>query len=397
MKCKHFIFLIFICIKKCVDHLAFGEMNVAKVPDFSCERFKGAVNVKSYLGFFLLFIIGLSSAYIIGFQSYSPATGLAYDDEQKGLNDQIVIKFSHVVAENTPKGIAAQKFAELVQEKTNNKVKVEVFSNGSLYSDKEELLALQQNSVQMIAPATSKLTESYPTWQVLDLPYVFPTSQSIKEALSGEIGEELLKELEKEEIKGLTFWSNGFKQMTSNSLITKPEDLEGKNFRIMPSNVIEAQFDEFGAKASVLPFNQTFPYLESKKIDGQENTISNIYSKKIYEVQKYMTISNHGYLGYAVLINNKFWNNLPKEIQRQILDALNETSEWLWETSEELNKAQLAKIKENSTIEIYVLSNEERREWMEKFSPIYKQFEDEIGSDLLNKISRLRNKYLLNE
>lgn len=349
--------------------------------------------MRFFWGFLLLILLGLGIASVIAFQSFSSGKQLVEDDEQQGINDQIIIKFSHVVAENTPKGLAAQRFARLVEKYTDYRVKVEVYPNQSLYSDGEEIEALQRNEVQMIAPATSKITELSPKWRLLDLPYIFPNDVSLKEALSGEIGDELLKSLEDQQIKGLSFWSNNFKQITSNSPIRHPSDFKGKNFRIMSSKVLEEQFNYFGATTSATAFNDTYKNLEKNKMDSQENTISNIKSKKLYRVQKYMTISDHGYLGYAVMVNKPFWDGLPGDIQIQIQKAMNETSDWLWEKSEEMNEKQLQEIKEKSDIEIYTLSNDEKREWMREMTVIYDQFEPSIGKDLMERMQKIRLKY----
>ncbi|RUQ31996.1 DctP family TRAP transporter solute-binding subunit [Peribacillus cavernae] len=316
------------------------------------------------------------------------------DDEQQGINDQIIIKFSHVVAENTPKGLAAQRFARLVEEYTEHRVKVEVYPNQSLYSDGEEIKALQRNEVQLIAPATSKITELSHKWQLLDLPFIFPNAAALKEALTGEVGVELLKALEEQQIKGLSFWSNNFKQITSNSPIRHPSDLSGKSFRIMSSKVLEEQFEHFGATTSITGFNDTFKNLEKNRQDSQENTITNINSKKLYQVQKYMTISDHGYLGYAVMVNKPFWDDLPGDIQTDIQKAMDETSNWLWLKSEEMNKQQMQEIKAKSNIKIYTLSESEKREWMEEMTVVYEQFEPSIGKDLMDRMQKIRQKYI---
>ncbi|PLT32421.1 C4-dicarboxylate ABC transporter [Bacillus sp. V5-8f] len=315
------------------------------------------------------------------------------DDEQQGLNGQVIIKFSHVVAENTPKGLAAQRFASLVEKYSDQKVRVEVYPNQSLYSDGEEIEALQRNEVQMIAPAASKLTELSPKWQLLDLPFIFPNHDALKDALGGDIGKELLGALEEQDIKGLSFWSNNFKQITSNSPIRHPSDFKGKNFRIMKSRVLEEQFRHFGATTSMTAFNDTFRNLEKNQLDSQENTISNINSKKLYQVQKYMTISDHGYLGYAVLVNKQFWDGLPRDIKEDIEKAMAETTDWLWDKSQEMNTQQMQEIKSNSNIQIYQLTEDEKKEWMREMTVVYEEFEPSIGKDLMERAQLIRNKY----
>lgn len=319
---------------------------------------------------------------------------LAFDDEQNGLNDQIVIKFSHVVAENTPKGLAAQHFANLIHEKTNNRVKVEVFPNGILFSDKEEIEALRQGAIQMIAPATSKLSVLFPEWQLIDLPFAFTSFDAVNDAFEGEIGQELLALVESEGFKGLGFWTNGFKQLTSNKgPIINPNDLNGQYFRIMPSHVLEKQFQLLGVQTKEVGFNKTYENLAQGKLTGQENTLSNIYTKKFYRVQQYMTISNHGFLGYGIIMNGDFWNKLPVEIQDAIKSSLEETTDWIEKNSRNLNEASLVNIKEDSRMQIYYLTNDEKEAWKEKLLPVYHEFESIIGKRLMGELYKLQQKY----
>ena len=351
--------------------------------------------MRSFWGYTLLIGAGLLAAIYIGFRSFFSSYGyhLPKDAEQEGMGDQIVIKFSHVVAENTPKGLAANRFAKLVDEYTDHRVKIEVYPNQSLYSDHQEMAALLENKVQMIAPATSNITSLSQKWQLLDLPYIFPTDAALKEALNGEVGDELLDSLSGSHIEGLAVWTNNFKQITSNSPIRKPEDFKGRNFRIMPSRVLERQFETFGATTARLDFNSTFKDLEDKHTDSQENTISNIYSKKLYKVQTNMTISNHGYLGYAVLMNQDFWDKLPGSVQKEIKRAMDDTTDWLWKKSKDMNERQLEEIMETSDIKIHTLTAKEKQEWMEEMTEIYPEFENAIGKDLMKKAERIHEKY----
>ncbi|RAK19383.1 C4-dicarboxylate-binding protein DctP [Anoxybacillus vitaminiphilus] len=337
--------------------------------------------------FIITGFIGISVFLYFATYKNASQTNIVFDDEQIGLDDQIVIYFSHVVAENTPKGLAAQKFAELVEEKTNGRVKVEVFPNGLLYSDEEEMDALRRGDVQMIAPSISKVTKLVGEWNVLDLPFIFENYDDVEKVFTGNTGKELLSMLEGTGIKGLAFWSNGFKQMMSNrQLLIEPKDFKGMRFRIMPSNVIEKQFRLLGAKPIVVSFNHVYQSLEKREFDGQENTISNIYSKGFYQFQPYITVSNHGYLGYVVLMNEKFWRSLPEDIQKQIAAALKETMLWNLKQSKQQNEQQLMEMKNNRNIQIYELTDKERKEWKEKFAPLYKEYEKKFGSKLLQRI-----------
>ncbi|MED4269702.1 TRAP transporter substrate-binding protein [Geobacillus stearothermophilus] len=314
---------------------------------------------------------------------------LVYDDEQKGLQNQIIIYFSHVVAENTPKGLAAQKFAELVEQKTNGRVKVEVFPNGSLYSDGEELDALLRGDVQMIAPSFSKVTELVPEWQVLDLPFLFRDEDDVRRVFTGKVGAELLRMLEAKGMKGLAFWSNGFKQMMSTTRpLIAPDDFRGLRFRIMPSEVIEKQFRLLGGEPVAVSFDHVYRALEQHEFDGQENTISNIYSKSFYKFQPYITISNHGYLGYAVMMNQAFWDHLPKDIQQKITEAMAEATQWNLQESKAQNERELQQLKRREDVHLYLLSETEKRRWERKLAPLYQEFTRQFGSRLLNEIKK---------
>ncbi|MGF7086201.1 C4-dicarboxylate-binding protein DctP [Kroppenstedtia sanguinis] len=331
-------------------------------------------------------MLTILSLTLLFFNPFFQTNGI-YDDEQQGLNEQIVIKFSHVVAENTPKGLAAQKFAELASQKTNGKVKVDVFPNAVLYSDEEEMDALMQGDVQMIAPTYSNLTDFMPEWQVLDLPFIFRNHDDVERVFTGPVGNHLLKLLEEKNIKGMAFWSNGFKQMISNEKsLVHLEDFQGQTFRIMPSPVIEEQFQLFGGHPIPVPFPEVYQELETHRVDGLENTISNIFSKRFYQVQHYLTLSNHGYLGYAVLMNKPFWDQLPRPIQRQLSEAMEETTVWILKQSKHMNEQQFEWLKKQSQLEITILPEKEKQKWMEQMKPVYDRYRQRFGNQLLQEI-----------
>ncbi|MDN4073187.1 DctP family TRAP transporter solute-binding subunit [Fictibacillus terranigra] len=350
--------------------------------------------MKQILGISVFLITGLLLSFYIGFHLNHKEQQMAFDDDQSGIQKQIVIKFSHVVAENTPKGLAAQKFADLVEQKSDHRVKVEVFPNGSLYTDKEELDALKSGKVQMIAPATSKLGGVSSKWQVLDLPFAFPTESAINEGLNGDIGKSLLASLEQQNIKGLGFWVNGLKQITNKDhAIIKPNDFKDEKFRIMSSVVLKKQFELLDGQSKPIDFNETYRNLESGNVTGEENTISNIYSKKYYRVQDYMTISNHGFLGYAILMNEDYWHSLPLKVRVLIQNSINETVQWNQDHYRTMNKEQLRLIKKESNIQIHELTPYEKQKWIEKLNPMYKQYEPIAGRKLISDIRHLQRKY----
>ena len=340
--------------------------------------------------YFLLTAIGTVFFLVLYFsyqQYVSDDSLLPFDYEQTGLNDQIIIKFSHVVAENTPKGMAASKFAQLVEEKTNEQIKVEVYPNSMLYSDDDELRALVNNDIQMIAPAISNVTHIVPEWQVLDLPYLFTDYNDIHTIFTGNIAKKLLTYLDREEIKGLALWSNGFKQMTSSThAIKNIEDFKGLTVRTMSSKLLQQQFSLLGATTKEISFAQVYSFLEQEKVEAQENTLSNIYSKGFYKVQNHLTISNHGFLGYAVMMNEEFWNSLPIDLQKKVEEAVQEATLWNLQQSEQMNKESLEKIKKSSNIQIYNLNQQEKIKWASTLHPLYQTYQTDIESTLIHDI-----------
>src|SRR5271154_6372107 len=223
----------------------------------------------------------------------------------------IVIKFSHVVAPDTPKGMAAERFKQLAEERTGGRVHVEIYPNSQLYKDGEELEALQLGSVQMLAPSTSKFGPlGLPEFEVFDLPYIFPDRAVLRRVVDGEIGKNLLQRLETKGIVGLAYWDNGFKVMSANRPLHRVADFRGLKMRIKSSKVLDAQMRALGASPQVMAFSEVYQALQTGVVDGTENPPSTLYTQKMYEVQKYLTISDHGYLGYAVIVNKPFWDGL---------------------------------------------------------------------------------------
>lgn len=301
----------------------------------------------------------------------------------------IVIKFSHVVEDNTPKGIAALEFKRLAEERTRGRVKVLVYPNSSLYKDREELEALQLGAVQMLAPSLAKFGQlGMRDFEVFDLPYIFPNRQVLKMVTQGEIGRELLNQLEDRGILGLAYWDNGFKVMSANTPIRLPEDLKGKRMRIQPSRVLEAQMEALGATPIPLAFSDVHTALETGLVDGTENPPSNLYSKKMHEVQKYVTVTNHGYLGYAVIVNRKFWNSLPADIritlERCMIDATRKNDD----EAEKLNAQALLQVKASKNTEVLILNNSELEAWRKALEPVHRRMESRINKELISSIRK---------
>ena len=298
----------------------------------------------------------------------------------------IIIKFSHVVATDTPKGKAAEKFKELAEKYTGGKVKVEVYPNSTLYKDKEELEALQLGSVQMLAPSNSKFGPlGIREFEVFDLPYILPDLKTLRKVTEGPLGTKLLKLLDAKGITGLAYWDNGFKQMSANKKLITPADYQGVKFRIQSSRVLQAQFKALGSLPQVMAFSEVYQALQTGVVDGQENTWSNIYTQKMHEVQKYITETNHGYIGYVVIVNKKFWDDLPADIRDQLNKAMKEATDFGNTQSQKENDDALAEIKKSGKSEIIKLTAEQSEAMRKAMEPVYKDAASRIGQPLIDE------------
>jgi len=301
----------------------------------------------------------------------------------------IVIKFSHVVATDTPKGQAAERFKQLAEKATNGRVKVEVYPNSQLYKDKEELEALQLGAVQMLAPSLAKFGPlGVKEFEAFDLPYIFPSKTALYNVTEGEIGKGLMKKLEPKGITGLAFWDNGFKVMSANKPLRVPADFKGQKLRIQSSKVLDAQMRALGANPQVLAFSEVYQALQTGVVDGTENPPSNMYTQKMHEVQKYVTVSNHGYLGYAVIVNKKFWDGLPPDIRTALDKAMKEATTFEKAIAQRDNDLALEAIKKTGKTEIYTLSVKEQAEWRKALLPVQQSMESRIGKDLISAINK---------
>ncbi|MCK1392554.1 TRAP transporter substrate-binding protein [Bradyrhizobium sp. 1] len=301
----------------------------------------------------------------------------------------IIIKFSHVVATDTPKGKASEKFKELAEKYTGGKVKIEVYPNSTLYKDKEELEALQLGSVQMLAPSNSKFGPlGIREFEVFDLPYILPDLKTLRKVTEGPLGARLLKLLEPKGITGLAYWDNGFKQMSANKKLITPADYQGVKFRIQSSRVLQAQFKALGSLPQVMAFSEVYQALQTGVVDGQENTWSNIYTQKMHEVQKYITETNHGYIGYVVIVNKKFWDDLPADIRDQLSKAMKEATDFNNAQSQKENDDALAEIKKGGKSEIIKLTAEQDEALRKAMEPVYKDAASRVGQPLIDEFQK---------
>jgi C4-dicarboxylate-binding protein DctP len=302
-------------------------------------------------------------------------------------DEPIVIKFSHVVAPDTPKGKAAEKFKELAEERTQGRVRVEVYPNSQLYKDKEELEALQLGAVQMLAPSLSKFGPlGVKEFEVFDLPYLFPSTDALRRVTEGPIGRDLFKKLEPKGIIGLAYWDNGFTIITSNKPLRTLEDFRGVKMRIQSSKVLEATYRHLGALPQVMAFSEVYQALQTGVVDAVENTPSNSYTQKFYEVQKYLTVSDHTYIGYAVIVNKHFWEGLPADIRTALESAMKDATTYCNAITEQENAADLAKMKASGAVEFITLSDQEKAEWRKGLLPVHEEMAPRIGKDLIEAI-----------
>ena len=298
----------------------------------------------------------------------------------------IVIKFSHVVANDTPKGKGALKFKELAEKYTKGRVKVEVYPNSTLYKDKEEMDALQLGAVQMLAPSTAKFRPiGVPEFEVMDLPFLFPDEATYLKVVNGPAGKSLLKLLEPKGITGLAFWDNGFHMVSANRPLLMPADFQGLKIRISGSKVADAYFRAMGALPQIMAFSEVYQALQTGVVDGCENTPSNYYTQKFYEVQKDITVSNHAHLQYAVIVNSKFWNGLPPDIRGQLEQAMKEATDYSNSIATKENEDNLAEIKASGKTSLHYLTAAQRKAWMDKLRPIDKVVEGRVGKKIIEE------------
>ena len=295
----------------------------------------------------------------------------------------IVIKFSHVVSDDTPKGKGALLFKKLAEERLPGMVRVEVYPNSTLFGDADEIEALRANKVQMLATSLSKFEPYTKQLQVFDLPFLFNNIQAVDRFQQSPQGKELLTSMQDKGITGLGYWHNGMKQLSANKPLREPKDARGLKFRVQASKVLEEQFKAVRANPRKMSFAEVYQGLQTGVVNGTENPWSNIYSQKMHEVQKYITESDHGVLDYMVITNTKFWNGLPEDVRGVLAKTMDEVTVEVNKQAEALNQGDKQRIVEAKTSEIIELTPEQRAEWRKAMQPVWKKFEGEIGADLI--------------
>ena len=309
-----------------------------------------------------------------------------------GAQQPIIIKFSHVVASDTPKGKGADKFKELAEKYTDGKVKVEVYPNSALYKDKEELEALQLGAVQMLAPSLAKFGPiGIKEFEVFDLPFILPNKDALRRVTDGPLGKRLLELLEPKGMVGLAYWDNGFKDMSANKPLHMPADFKGLKIRIQSSKVLEAEIRALGAIPQVMAFSEVYQALQTGVVDGAENPPSNIYTQKMHEVQKYIMLSEHGYVGYAVIVNKKFWDGLPADVRPQVEKAMKEATEYANGIAQKENDDAMEMMKKSGLTQIVALTPEEKQAWRDALKPVYEEMASRVGQGTIDEFVKEAN------
>jgi C4-dicarboxylate-binding protein DctP len=299
----------------------------------------------------------------------------------------IVIKFSHVVAVNTPKGKAAEEFKRLAEERTKGRVKVEVYPNSSLFKDGEEMEALQLGSVQLLAPSLAKFGPlGVREFEVFDLPYIFDNYEELHKVTEGPVGAALFKKLDSKGITGLAYWDNGFKVMSSNKSIKLPADYKGQKMRIQSSKVLGDEMKALGAIPQVMAFSEVYQALQTGVVDGTENPPSNFYTQKMHEVQKYLALTDHGYLGYAVIANKKFWDGLPADVRTTLEGAMKDATKFGNDIAKKENDEALEAVRKSGKTQILTLTADEKAAMKKALVPVHKENESRVGRETIQAV-----------
>jgi C4-dicarboxylate-binding protein DctP len=311
----------------------------------------------------------------------APAAALA--------DEPIVVKFSHVVANDTPKGKGALKFKELAEKYTNGKVRVEVYPNSSLYKDKEEIEALQLGSVQMLAPSTAKFAPlGIKEFEALDLPWLFKDEDTYSKAMKGPVGKWLFQKLEAKGITGLAYWDNGFHMTSANRPLITPADFQGLKVRISGSKIADRYFRDIGSIPQIMAFSEVYQALQTGVVDACENTPSNYLTQKFYEVQKDITVSYHAHLQYAVIVNSKFWSGLPADIRGQLEKAMDEATDYTNSIAVKENEDALAEIKKSGKTTLHYLTDDQKKAWQDAMRPTYAWAKGRVGQEVLDLVAK---------
>jgi C4-dicarboxylate-binding protein DctP len=314
-------------------------------------------------------------------------TPLTPDSEQISPKERLVARFSHVTAENSPKHLAAIRFAASARTHAAGRVEIQVYPNSQLYRDGEELAALQEGAIQFVAVAPSKLTQFDPAWQIYDMPYLFTSFADVERLFASPLGLAMRQRLQQQGLVALAIWPNGFKQFTNRRqpLVTAA-DFQGLTFRAQAGQVLQDQFAAVGAQAVVSSFNTLYADIEKGQVDGQENTLNNIYTRNLPAVQPYLTLSDHGFLAYVVITQAAWWKALDPELRDALEGGLGEATQWVRDNAPAMNAEALAKLTASGRVQVYTLSPAERTALRTAFEPVYQGVVNRLGSAFLSQV-----------
>jgi C4-dicarboxylate-binding protein DctP len=303
----------------------------------------------------------------------------------------MTIKLSHVAAKDTPKGQASEKFKQVVEEKSDGNIKVKVYPNGQLYGDEDEIQALQANNVQIIIPSTAKLSGFDKTFLLFDLPFLFKDNKHLYQFEDGKAGQKLLDKLDNHGMKGLAFWPNGFKDITNSKRpIKEPKDLKGLKIRTHGGQILNDFYDQLGAASTKLAFNDVYQALQLGTVDGEENSLANIYTQSYGEVQKYLTITNHGRSEYTVVANKQWWEGLDQKTQDLINQAMKAATKVGRDKAEALANKELKRIKEKGNMKVYKLTPDQHQEFVDAVKPVIDKWTEKLDPDIINAIKKMQ-------
>ena len=306
---------------------------------------------------------------------------------------EIVIKFSHVTnTDKHPKGIAATLLEQRVNDEMNGKACLEVFPNSTLYNDNQVLEALLQGDVQMAAPSLSKFEQFTKKFRIFDLPFMFKNINAVDEFQNSETGQAMKQSMTKRGLLGLAFWHNGMKQMSANVPLNVPSDANGLKFRVQNSDVLKAQMAAMGASPQPMAFSEVYGALQTGVVDGQENTWSNIYGKKFFEVQDGTTETDHGIIDYLVVTSNDFWDGLPADVRDQLATILDEVTTARNAESTSVNASNKQAILDAGGV-VRNLTADQRAEWVKAMMPVWDQFVGDVGQENIDAAQAINAKH----
>lgn len=326
----------------------------------------------------------------IGWFWLSQAHAITNNQQAASVKKPILLRFSHVVTPDTPKGLVAQRLKELVEKRSEGHIRVEIYPNATLYGDHDEIEALQIGAIEMLAPSLSKFGRlGLYEFELFDLPFLFNDTQEALTITQGAIGERLLQKLQQQHLIGLGYLTNGLRQMSANRPLLQPSDFVGLRMRIQASRVISSQMRALGAYPVILPFSETRKALSKGVVDGTENAASNFWTQNMHTVQSDLSLTNHSFQGYVVITSERFWHSLSSAHQTIIREALTDALAYGDKIADAQNLAALAAIASSGYTRVHTLTPEQRAQLRLAMQPVYEQLSRTIGPHWINSVEEV--------